>query len=124
MATPKFITARIVEGMPSAQKEAIKKMHYIPYAVVNLIYDKPVFNSGYDTWCPGGNRFTDFIVADWTVRKQTGYKQKYNILSCYTPMEEDERGYLLTENGSKMIAEQAVSYTHLRAHETDSYLVC
>src|SRR5664280_627090 len=26
MATPKFITARIVEGMPSAQKDAIKKM--------------------------------------------------------------------------------------------------
>jgi monoamine oxidase len=109
MATPKFITARIVEGMPSAQKDAIKKMRYIPYAVVNLIYEKPVFNGGYDTWCPGGNRFTDFIVADWTVRKQAGYKQKYNILSCYTPMEEDDRGYLLTENGSKMIAEQVLT---------------
>ena len=109
MATPKFITARIVEGMPAAQKEAIKKMRYVPYAVVNLIYGKPVFNSGYDTWCPGGNRFTDFIVADWTVRKQPGYQQKYNILSCYTPMEEDERGYLLTESGSKLIAEQVLT---------------
>lgn len=109
MATPKFITARIVESMPTAQKEAIRKMHYIPYAVVNLIYDKPVFNRGYDTWCPGGNRFTDFIVADWTIRNQASYKQKYNILSCYTPMEEDERGYLLTEGGSKSIAEQVLT---------------
>ena len=109
MATPKFITARIVEGMPAAQKAAIAKMRYIPYAVVNLIYDKPVFNRGYDTWCPGGNRFTDFIVADWTVRNQPGYKQKYNILSCYTPLEEDERGYLLTESGSKLIAEQVLT---------------
>ncbi len=119
MATPKFITARIVEGMPSAQKDAIKKMHYIPYAVVNLIYDKPVFNRGYDTWCPGGNRFTDFIVADWTVRNQPGYKQKYNILSCYTPMEEDERGYLLTENGSKLIAEQVLTDFKKLLPETD-----
>ena len=109
MATPKFITARIVDGMPAAQKEAIRKMHYVPYAVVNLIYNKPVFNRGYDTWCSGGNRFTDFIVADWTVRNQPGYKQKYNILSCYTPMEEDERGYLLTESGSKLIAEQVLT---------------
>lgn len=108
MATPKFITARIVEGMPAAQKQAIQKMHYIPYPVVNLIYDKPIFNRGYDTWCPG-NRFTDFIVADWTIRKQAGYKQKYNILSCYTPMDEDERGYLLTEAGSKLVAEQVLT---------------
>lgn len=109
MATPKFFTARVVEGMPAAQKDAIKKMRYVPYAVVNLIYDKAVFNGGYDTWCPGGNRFTDFIVADWTVRNQPGYKQKYNIITCYTPMDADERGYLLTEDGSKMIAEQVLT---------------
>ncbi|HEY3930722.1 MAG TPA: FAD-dependent oxidoreductase [Candidatus Koribacter sp.] len=109
MATPKFFTSRIVEGMPTAQKEAIRKMRYVPYAVVNLIYDKPVFNEGYDTWCPGGNRFTDFIVADWTIRKQPGYKQKYNILTCYAPLDEDERGYLLTEAGSKLVAEQVLT---------------
>ncbi len=80
------------------------QMRYIPYPVVNLIFDKPVFNKGYDTWCPG-NTFTDFIVADWVVRNQPGYKQKYNILSCYTPMEEDDRGYLLTETGSRKVAE-------------------
>jgi monoamine oxidase len=108
MATPKFITARLVEGMPAAQKAAIQKMHYVPYCVVNLIYDRPVFNEGYDTWCPGGNRFTDFIVADWTVRKQPGYKQKYNILTCYTPLDEDERPLLLTEAGSKSVAEDVL----------------
>lgn len=108
MATPKFITARIVEGMPAAQKQAIGKMQYIPYPVVNLIYDKPVFNQGYDTWCPG-NRFTDFIVADWTVRNQPGYKQKYNILTCYTPLEADERPLLLTEEGTKSVAQDVLA---------------
>src|ERR1019366_528161 len=103
MATPKFITARIVEGLPQKQKDAIARMHYIPYAVVNLVYDKPVFNRGYDTWCPG-NSFTDFVVADWTVRNQPGYKQKYNILTCYTPLQPEQRGILLTQGGSRQLA--------------------
>ena len=107
MATPKFITARIVEGLPQKQKDAIARMHYIPYAVVNLVYDKPVFNRGYDTWCPG-NSFTDFIVADWTVRNQPGYKQKFNILTCYTPLRREERGILLTEEGSRQLAEKVL----------------
>jgi hypothetical protein len=71
--------------------------------VVNLIFDKPVFNKGYDTWCPG-NTFTDIVVADWVIRKKSGYKQKSNILSCYTPMKEEERPYLLTEAGARRTA--------------------
>jgi protoporphyrinogen oxidase len=104
MATPKFITRRIVESLPEKQSDAMKQIRYVPYPVVNLIFDKPVFNRGYDTWCPGGNTFTDFIVADWVVRKQPGYRQKFNIISCYTPMKEDDRGYLLTEIGCRKIA--------------------
>ncbi len=103
MATPKYITVRIVQGIPNEQAAAMKKIRYAPYPVVNLIYDKPVFNKGYDTWCPG-NTFTDFIVADWTIRNQPGYKQKYNILTFYTPMREDDRGYLLTEDSTRKIA--------------------
>ena len=104
MASPKFITRRILQGLPQAQDDAMKQIRYIPYAVVNLIFDKTVFNKGYDTWCPG-NRFSDVIVADWVVRNQPGYKQKYNILSCYTPLLEEERSSLLTETGARKVAE-------------------
>ena len=103
MATPKFITRRIVEGLPEKQSDAMNEIHYIPYPVVNLIFDKPVFNQGYDTWCPG-NSFTDFIVADWVVQKQPGYKQKFNILTCYTPMNRENRRELLTEDGARQVA--------------------
>jgi protoporphyrinogen oxidase len=103
MATPKFITRRIVEGLPEKQRDAMQQIRYIPYPVVNLIFDKAVFNYGYDTWCPG-NAFTDIVVADWVVQKQPGYKQKFNILSCYTPMPEEKRSLLLTENGARSIA--------------------
>ena len=108
MATAKYITRRIVEGLPDKQNDAMQQMRYIPYPVVNLIFDKPVFNKGYDTWCPG-NSFTDFIVADWVVRNQPGYKQKYNILTCYTPMREEDRGQLLFETGARKIAAKVLS---------------
>jgi monoamine oxidase len=103
MATPKFITRRLVEGIPDKQSEAMHQIRYIPYCVVNLIFDKPVYNKGYDTWCPG-NAFTDIVVADWVIHKKSGYKQKYNILSCYTPMKEEDRVTLLTETGARKVA--------------------
>ncbi|HWX91908.1 MAG TPA: FAD-dependent oxidoreductase [Terriglobales bacterium] len=103
MATPKFITRRIVEGIPDKQDEAMQQMRYIPYALLNLIFDKEIYRKGYDNWCPG-NTFTDFIVADWVIRNQPGYHPKYNILSCYTPLHEEERRLLLTEANARRLA--------------------
>jgi protoporphyrinogen oxidase len=103
MATPKFITRRVVEGIPEKQDEAMQQMRYIPYALVNLIFDKEVYRKGYDNWCPG-NSFTDFIVADWVIRNQPGYHPKYNILSCYTPLHEEERRLLLTDPSARKLA--------------------
>jgi protoporphyrinogen oxidase len=111
MATPKFITRRIVEGLPGKQSDAMHEIRYIPYPVVNLIFDKPVFNDGYDTWCPGST-FTDFVVADWVIQKQPGYQQKFNIISCYTPMKEEDRSQLLTEAGARNIAANVLSDFH------------
>jgi protoporphyrinogen oxidase len=108
MATPKFMTAHIVEGLPREQRLAMLKIRYAPYCVVNLIYDKVVFDKGYDTWCPG-HSFTDFIVADWTIRNDAGYKRAYNILTCYTPMRETKRSLLLTEEGARDLAARVLA---------------
>ena len=107
MAAPKFIARRLVAGLPQAQQDAMHHMRYAPYPVVNAIFDKPVFNGGYDTWCPG-NAFTDVIVADWVVRNQPGYKQKNNILTFYTPLPEAQRATLLTEEGARHLAANVV----------------
>ena len=53
MATPKFITRRIVEGIPEKQSDAMQQMRYIPYAVVNLIFDKAVYRQGLRHLVPG-----------------------------------------------------------------------
>jgi protoporphyrinogen oxidase len=103
VALPKFIARRIVDGLPATQSSAMAKIPYAPYAVVNLIFDRPVFNRGYDTWCPG-NAFTDFIVADWVIRNQPGYRQRNNILTCYTPLAQSKRAELLTEDSCRKLA--------------------
>jgi hypothetical protein len=108
MCTPKHITSRIVMGLPYKQKTAMRRTRYIPYPVVNLIFSKPVYNRGYDTWRPG-NTFTDFIVADWTVRGNPGYRQKNNILSFYTPLREAQRSILLDERECKSLAARVLS---------------
>jgi Flavin containing amine oxidoreductase len=108
MCTPKHITSRIVVGLPTEQKSAMHRTRYAPYPVVNVIFDKPVYNRGYDTWCPG-NSFTDFIVADWTVQKNPGYKQKHNILSFYTPLRESQRATLLDEKDCKSLAARVLA---------------
>jgi len=108
MCTPKHITSRIVMGLPSEQKTAMRRCRYAPYPVVNVIFDKPVYNRGYDNWCPGST-FTDFIVADWTIQKNPGYQQKHNILSFYTPLRELQRSTLLDENDCQSLAARVLA---------------
>ena len=108
MCTPKHITSLIVMGLPAEQKTAMRHYRFAPYPVVNVIFDKPVYNRGYDNWCPG-NSFTDFIVADWTIQKNPGYKQKHNILSFYTPLREIQRSTLLDEADCKSLAARVLS---------------
>lgn len=108
MATPKFITARLVDGLPDVQRDAMMSFRYCPYPVINMIFDKPIYTRAYDTWCPG-NTFTDFIVADWVELSQPGYKQKNNILTFYTPLGELDRIKLLNESGCRSIAAKVLA---------------
>ena len=107
MCTPKFFTSRIVAGLPGEQKQAMRRMRYAPYPIINMIFDRPVYRNGYDNWCPG-KTFTDFIVADWTIRNQPGYQPKYHILTFYTPLRESERAILLDEADCKTLAGKAL----------------
>jgi hypothetical protein len=103
MCTQKFITSRLVAGLPNDQKLAMRRMRYAPVPLINMIFDKRIYDRGYDNWCPG-NSFTDFIVADWTIRNQPGYKPKYEILTFYSTLRESERSTLLEESDGKKFA--------------------
>ncbi len=103
MCSPKFITSRLVASLPSDQKQAMRRMRYAPIPMINMIFDKRIYNKGYDNWCPG-NSFTDFIVADWTIRNEPGYQPKYEILTFYSALREAQRSTLLEEADCKEFA--------------------
>jgi len=103
MCSPKYITSRIVAGLPNDQRQAMHRMRYAPVPMINMIFDKQIYRKGYDNWCPG-NSFTDFIVADWTIRNQPGYHPKYEILTFYCTLRESERALLLEEADCKDFA--------------------
>ncbi|MGH9714669.1 MAG: FAD-dependent oxidoreductase [Candidatus Acidiferrales bacterium] len=111
MGTPKLITSRLVTGLSDDQTDAMRSYRYCPYAVINMIFDKPVYNRAYDTWCPGST-FTDMIVADWVNLAQPDHKQKDSILSFYTPISELDRNKLLKIEGCRKIAANAVRDFH------------
>jgi hypothetical protein len=103
MCCPKFITSRVVAGLPGEQKLAMQRMRYAPVPMINMIFDQQIYRKGYDNWCPG-NSFTDFIVADWTIRNQPGYRPKYEILTFYSTLPEAERALLLDQDNCKQFA--------------------
>jgi len=89
----------------------MRRMRYAPYPMINMIFDKPIYRKGYDNWCPGKS-FTDFIVADWTIRNNPGYQPKYNILTFYTPLRESDRAILLDEADCKTLAAKVLRDFH------------
>ena len=111
MATPKMITARLVTGLSDDQTDAMKSFRFCPYAVINMIFDKPVYSRAYDTWCPGST-FADMVVADWVSLKRPGYQEKRSILTFYTPISELDRDKLLKLEGCRSIAANALRDFH------------
>jgi monoamine oxidase len=108
MCAPKFIASRLVAGLPNDQKQAMQRMRYAPVPMINMIFDKQIYRKGYDNWCPG-NAFTDFIVADWTIRNQPGYHPKYEILTFYSTLRESQRYLLLEESSCKEFAAKVLA---------------
>ncbi|HTZ48734.1 MAG TPA: FAD-dependent oxidoreductase [Verrucomicrobiae bacterium] len=108
MCAPKFIASRLVTHLPDEQKLAMQRMRYAPVPMINMIFDKRFYDKGYDNWCPG-NAFTDFIVADWTIRNQSGYHPKYEILTFYSTLREAQRYQLLQEADCKAFAAKVLT---------------
>jgi monoamine oxidase len=111
MATPKLISLRLVSGLSDDQTDAMRSFRYCPYAVINMIFDKPLYDRAYDTWCPG-NTFADIVVADWVNIRQPDFTRKNSILTFYTPISELDRNKLLKVEGCRQIAAKAVRDFH------------
>lgn len=107
MATPKFITKLLVEGLPTDQYAAMSSMRYAPYPVYNLCFDRVVYNQGYDNWPVGSKNFTDFIPADWVTHAEGGDLSRKQVITVYAPRPELERSNLLDDAKAVGMAQAA-----------------
>jgi phytoene dehydrogenase-like protein len=97
VACPKQLGKHIVEGLPSAQFQAMNALRYAPYLVVNVCLREVVYNRSYDTDIPAPSIVVDFNVADWVMNRDNPETRRPSVLTCYVPRPEPDRVRLLDD---------------------------
>lgn len=108
MATPKFITRRLVADLPKKQAAAMERMRYIPFLVYNLCFDRVVYNQAYDNYVVGAKHFTDFIPADFAEQGSGGDLSRKQVITVYAPRPEFEREKIQSDESVLQMAQDAV----------------
>lgn len=85
MAAPKYVTRRIVRGLPADQDSAMGELKYGSYLVANVLCSSPITQGSYDTWVDTAP-FTDVIVADWVTRTPGEKRSGKQVLTVYHPL--------------------------------------
>lgn len=96
LAVPKYVAARMIQSMPTAQREAIASFRYAPYATVHVRSSRRLLDGdAYDTWhLPATDLYTD--VIDPT--SIPGAEKGPHVASIYAPMRTSERRVLMTDD--------------------------
>ncbi|MBI5201022.1 MAG: FAD-dependent oxidoreductase [Elusimicrobia bacterium] len=108
MATPKFITWRVVEGLPEKQRQAMASMKYAPFMVYNLCFSRVVYNQAYENFVVGAKHFTDFVPADFVTKGKEGDLSRPQILTVYSPQKQEDRYVFLDDKATLAKAYAAV----------------
>jgi len=111
IACPKFIAKRLIKGLDAAHFEAFSQMRYQPYVVVNVCFDRVIYNGSYDTNIPFPSPIVDFNVADWVINRDNKEVKRPTVLTCYVPRPESERSKILDDSYVLDLGDEVV--THL-----------
>lgn len=65
MACPKFVAAKLIDGLSAAKLSAIAELEYRAYLVANLLVNRPIAESNYDIFWLGSGRADFARVADY-----------------------------------------------------------
>ncbi len=92
MACPKFVAARILDGIEPARREAIAKLRYRSYMTANVLINKKMARGPYDVFLLGDARgdFKDVCAAqdrmngtDFVMANFAQVDAKFNVLTFY-----------------------------------------
>lgn len=109
VACPKFVAKHIIEGLDDAHLDAMDRMRYAPYLVVNVCFREVIYNGSYDTNIPAPSLIVDFNVADWVINRGNPETKRPSVLTCYVPRPENERKLILKDTYCLELCEKVVA---------------
>jgi glycine/D-amino acid oxidase-like deaminating enzyme len=90
LATPYFLSGRLIEGLAADQRAALCTHDYAPYIVANLCFEGLEPGGAYDQWVPGLAPFDDFIPVSWTKKPEEKQAERLQVISCFAPARHQE----------------------------------
>jgi protoporphyrinogen oxidase len=98
LAMPLVAASRVLSHSPAG----LGTLPYGSYAVANLCFDQQVLGSGYDTWMPAAQHFTDVVDATYCLPKQASTQTspvsqaaRPQVLTVYAPLPDSGRQRLM-----------------------------
>ena len=92
----KHIAAYVVQGMPQAQREAISRMQYNDISVMNLCFDRRVYDGALITWLNDAP-INNILSADWVLNEGKADPDSPQVLTCDWANRRELRALLLDD---------------------------
>lgn len=92
----KHIAAYVVQGMPDEQKEAIAKMRYNDICVMNMCFDRRIYDGALITWMNDAP-INNILSADWVLNAGDADPASPQVLTCDWANRPELRALLLDD---------------------------
>ena len=93
---PKHVAKHIVQGMPTEQKEAIGKMRYNDICVMNMCFDRRIYDGAFMTWMNNAP-INNILSADWVINAGNADPDSPQVLTCDWTNRPENRALLLND---------------------------
>jgi monoamine oxidase len=92
----KHIAAYVVQDMPEEQKEAIGKMRYNDICVMNMCFDRRIYDGALITWMNDAP-INNILSADWVLNAGKADPESPQVLTCDWTNRPEHRALLLDD---------------------------
>lgn len=93
----KHIAAYVVKDMPEEQKAAIGKMVYNDISVMNMCFDRRIYDGALITWMNDAP-INNILSADWVINAGNADPDSPQVLTCDWTNRPEQRAMLLDDN--------------------------
>jgi len=92
----KHIARYVVQDMPAEQKDAISKMRYNDISVMNMCFDRRIYDGALITWMNNAP-INNILSADWVINAGNADPDSPQVLTCDWTNRPENRALLLDD---------------------------